>query len=171
MTRTSERMSPLEFKLWLEKRTARFAVEVFRLLDSLADSPSLRVISFQLGKSASSIGANYHEANRAESKDDFVHKLAIALKEASESAYWLEVLTGLKGDNTALVNLKNECSELRNLLQSIRTSVSRSTNRTTPTLSQSDNQTIRQSFRPTRQSDNFSVQPDSQTIRQPDNFL
>ena len=47
----------------------------------------------QLLKSGASIGANYRDANRAESKADLVHKLAIAEKEASETVYWLELMT------------------------------------------------------------------------------
>jgi four helix bundle protein len=46
----------------------------------------------QLLKSGTSIGANYREANRAESKADFIHKLAIVEKEASETLYWLELM-------------------------------------------------------------------------------
>ena len=80
---------------------------------------STKVIAHQLGKSASSIGANYHEANRSESRDDFVHKVAIAVKEANESYYWFKVLTGLYGTTERLEVLSKETGELRNLLQSI----------------------------------------------------
>ena len=80
---------------------------------------SVKVISYQLGKSASSIGANYHEANRAESKDDFIHKISIALKESNESCYWFKVLSGLFEDDEAIERLSNETNELRNVLQSI----------------------------------------------------
>ena len=91
-----ERMRPEEFRQWLEQRTRKFAVCVFRFLDALPVSVSSKVIGHQLGKSASSIGANYREATRAESRDDFVHKVSIALKEASESVYWLEILGDLR---------------------------------------------------------------------------
>jgi len=50
-------------------------------------------LGWLLLKSGTSIGANYRDANRAESKADFVHKLAIAEKEASETVYWLELMT------------------------------------------------------------------------------
>ena len=65
------------------------------------------------------IGANYHEANRSESRDDFVHKVAIAVKEANESCYWFKVLIGLCGSSEKLDVLAKETCELRNLLQSI----------------------------------------------------
>ena len=61
----------------------------------------------------------FNEANRSESRDDFVHKVAIAVKEANESCYWFKVLTGLCGSSERLEALSKETSELRNLLQSI----------------------------------------------------
>ena len=108
-----------EFREGLEERTARYAVEVFKYLRELPYDVSTKVIAHQLGKSASSIGANYHEANRAESRDDFAHKVAIAVKEANESCYWFKVLTGLCGNSERLEVLAKETHELRNLLQSI----------------------------------------------------
>ena len=108
-----------EFREGLEDRTARYAVEVFKYLRELPFDVSTKVIAYQLGKSASSIGANYHEANRSESRDDFAHKVAIAVKEANESCYWFKVLTGLCGSNERLEALTKETNELRNLLQSI----------------------------------------------------
>ena len=112
-------MTNSEFKKVLEERTARYAVEVFKYLRELPYDVSIKIITHQLGKSASSIGANYHEANRSESRDDFVHKVAIAVKEANESCYWFKVLTGLCGSSGRLESLTKETVELRNLLQSI----------------------------------------------------
>ena len=112
-------MTNAEFREVLEKRTTKFAVDVFRLLRKLPYDVSTKIISYQLGKSASSIGANYHEANRAESKDDFAHKLSISLKEANETVYWFEVISGLCGDCDEIKTLSQEASELRNLLQKI----------------------------------------------------
>ena len=108
-----------EFREALEDRTARCAVEVFKYLRELQYDVSIKVITHQLGKSASSIGANYHEANRSESRDDFAHKVAISVKEANESCYWFNVLTGLYGSNERLATLAKETCELRNLFQSI----------------------------------------------------
>ena len=112
-------MTNRDFREALEERTARYAVEVFKYLRELPYDVSTKVIAHQLGKSASSIGANYHEANRAESRDDFAHKVAIAVKEANESCYWFKVLTGLCGNSEWLEVLAKETHELRNLLQSI----------------------------------------------------
>ena len=112
-------MTNAEFRDWLEKRTTSFAVEVFKFLRTLPNDVSTKIISYQLGKCASSIGANYREANRAESKTDFTHKLAIALKESNEATYWFEVLSGLFEDNEEIVVLNKESREIRNLLQRI----------------------------------------------------
>ena len=112
-------MTNAEFRVVLEKRTTKFAVDVFRLLRKLPYDVSTKIISYQLGEAASSIGANYHEANRAESKDDFTHKLSISLKEANETVYWFGVISGLFGDSDELRALSQEAFELRNLLQRI----------------------------------------------------
>ena len=120
-----ERMDPVEFKQWLEARTRAFAVASLKFLDALPKKNSTKIVAFQLGKSATSIGANYREANRAESRVDFGHKLQIAMKEASESVYWLEVLSGLYPMHETIKTLEQEAIELRNLLQSISSSTRR----------------------------------------------
>ena len=66
-----------------------FALDVIKFTREL--SKSERHISNQLFRSGTSIGANVREAQNAESKADFIHKLKIAAKEADESAYWLEL--------------------------------------------------------------------------------
>jgi len=81
-----------EFKKELEVRTRRFAVNVLNALVQLPETRVFNVLVYQLSKSATSVGANYREANRAESKDDFIHKIGIVVKEASETVYWLEVI-------------------------------------------------------------------------------
>jgi four helix bundle protein len=86
-------MSNLEANRKLEERTLVFAVTVVRFVGGFDRCESAIVIGRQLLKSGTSIGSNYREANRAESRDDFVHKTAIVLKEASETDYWLELCT------------------------------------------------------------------------------
>ena len=112
-------MTNAEFREMLEGRTAAFAINVFKMLRKLPADVATRVIAYQLGKSASSIGANYHEANRAESREDFTHKIAIALKEANEGNYWFRVLEGLFGGEVEIGPLQKESLELRNIMQSI----------------------------------------------------
>ena len=103
----------------LELRTKDFSVAVFKLLDALPKRVSTQVVAFQLGKSASSIGANYREATRAESRADFSHKLQIALKESAESCYWLEILCDLYPMHKSFRKLSDDCVEIRNLFQTI----------------------------------------------------
>ena len=80
-------------KAELEQRTKGFSLNLIRFLQSLPKNYLGEALGRQLLKSGTSIGANYREANRAESKADFIHKLAIAEKEASETVYWLELMT------------------------------------------------------------------------------
>lgn len=115
--RTAE--EKLKFKQELETRTMKFAVSVFAYLDALPKAMSLKVISFQLGKSASSIGANYREANRGSSPADFANKIAIVLKECAESQYWLEVLSAVRPKNQGVEKLLSECKELLMIFQTI----------------------------------------------------
>ena len=119
----SERMDKEEFTRQLKTRTRAFAVAVFKLVDQMPKLPSTQVISFQLGKSASSIGANYREASRAESRADFVHKSGIVEKEADETLFWLEVLSDLYPTphalHEAIAPLLQESDELVRLFSSI----------------------------------------------------
>lgn len=78
-------------KTELEDRTKKFAVQIVKLIRTFPKTVDGFEAGRQLLKSGTSIGANYREANRAESKDDFIHKVGIAEKEASETAYWLEI--------------------------------------------------------------------------------
>jgi four helix bundle protein len=75
----------------LEARTKRFALSVIEFVGNLPRAKASDVIGYQLLKSGTSIGANYREANRAQSHDDFIHKVAICEKEAAETEYWLEL--------------------------------------------------------------------------------
>ncbi|MEO5719823.1 MAG: four helix bundle protein [Chthoniobacterales bacterium] len=76
----------------LEGRTKRFALAVITAVGQLKKSKASDVIGYQLLKSGTSIGANYREASRAQSHDDFIHKISICEKEAAETEYWLELL-------------------------------------------------------------------------------
>ena len=89
-------MTNSEFKSQLEQRTKRFAVDLLNWLATLPDNRVIGAATYQLAKSGTSVGANYREANKAESKGDFVHKIGIVEKEANETVYWLEVLLDSK---------------------------------------------------------------------------
>lgn len=124
-----------------------FAVRVFRLVDELPKGASTHVISFQLAKSASSMGANYSEATRAESGADFAHKIGIVEKESDETLFWMEVLSDLYPAPHAIRNsldpLFQEADELLRLFVSIKKGCTPATKQSrTPAISKSSNQTI-----------------------------
>ena len=86
----------------------------------LPNSYESKVIRNQITKSATSIGANYREANRSRSKADFKNKIRICESEASETQYWLEIISELNWikQNELESHLK-ECSELLAIFTSI----------------------------------------------------
>jgi four helix bundle protein len=79
-------------KTELETRTKEFALNLIDLVSRMPRNRAGDVVAKQLLRSGTSIGANYREANRAESKADFLHKLGISTKEAAETEYWLEMV-------------------------------------------------------------------------------
>ena len=97
----------------LELRTKRFALSVIKFASSLPRSPAADVLGRQLLRSATSIGANYREANRAVSRPDFANKIGTIQKEAAETQYWIELIieSGIS-DAAAASNLLKESSEL-----------------------------------------------------------
>lgn len=97
----------------LEKRTKAFALRIINYVTSLPKNKATDVIGYQLLKSGTSIGANYREANRAESRSDFKHKIGIVEKEASECQYWLEICHESDFGNTdEQTSLLKESAEL-----------------------------------------------------------
>ena len=101
-------------------KSKAFAVRVVRLCRYLREEKKEFVLSKQLLRCGTSIGANVHEAKYAQSTDDFISKNSIALKEAAETEYWLELLyetdylTKAEYDSIA-----EDCSELVRLLTAI----------------------------------------------------
>ena len=91
-----------------------FAVTIVKLCESIKGHHSL---VNQLERSATSIGANIHEANYAHGKADFIAKLQIALKECYETEYWLELF--VKSDilnRGTTIDLYNQCGTIRRIL-------------------------------------------------------
>ena len=76
----------------MKNRTKAFALRVLKLIEALPDSRSGRIIANQLGRSGTSVGANYRAACRAKSAADMIAKLAIVEEEADESGFWLEII-------------------------------------------------------------------------------
>ena len=107
-------------KTELEGRTLEFAVHLVAFVSQFSTTPAAAIIGRQLLRSGTSVGANYREANRAESRDDFIHKTGMAEKEAAETDYWLEICSrsGL-GDKAEARNLSGEARQLLAILTTI----------------------------------------------------
>src|SRR5215510_6043897 len=100
-------------RLELEKRTKQFALRIIKFAATLPVGRIGDVLKYQLVKAGTSVGANYREANRAESRNDFIHKIGIVEKEASECQYWLEICDEASyGEPTRRGWLLKECGEL-----------------------------------------------------------
>ncbi|MGB0370658.1 MAG: four helix bundle protein [Opitutales bacterium] len=104
----------------LKDRTLAFAVRIVRLSSALPEDREAEVIGKQVLRSGTSIGANYAEADSARSKAEFQAKLGIALMEAGETIYWLELLvrSGLIASDK-IEELRNEAKQLKVILGSI----------------------------------------------------
>ena len=103
----------------IKEKSFMFAVRIVNLCKILKQRNEF-VLSRQLLRSATSVGANTREALNAESKKDFIHKLQIAQKEADESIYWLELLHATEYLNDKeFSSLNNDAVELSKILKSI----------------------------------------------------
>ena len=105
----------------IQQRTLNFAVRVVKLCQFLHKQGGVgKVLSNQLIRSGTSIGANIREAQSAQSDRDFLHKLEIALKEARETEYWLIVLVEAEVIQESKVNaLKEESTAIIKILIAI----------------------------------------------------
>ena len=100
----------------LRSLSVDFSVQIINLVKLLKEQREL-IMSNQIGRSGTSIGANIHEAQYAHGKADFIAKLQIALKEASETGYWLELLLRTDYINeTQFKQLDDNCTRLRVIL-------------------------------------------------------
>ena len=90
----------------IRERTFRFAVRVLQAIRQLPDDPATRVVAYQLAKSATSVGANVEEADGAESKKDFRHKIALCRKEAKETKHWIRMIVRANPER------KDDCKKL-----------------------------------------------------------
>ena len=104
----------------LVKKSFKFAVRVVKLYKYLCNDKKEYILSKQLLRSGTSIGANINEAQDAQSKADFISKLSISLKEARESKYWIKLLkeTDYLSDKEA-DNILEDLIEVIKLLVSI----------------------------------------------------
>ena len=101
--RISHRDSDLSFE---------FAVAIVNLVDSVT-APKSSYMTYQLARAGTSVGANIHEAQYAQSKKDFIAKLEIALKESNETSYWLKLMYETKRiDLASYTNMPRNCAAI-----------------------------------------------------------
>ncbi len=103
-----------EFIEKMKVRTHKFAVDVILFCNSLKQCKASDVITYQLVKAATSVGANYRAACKARSQNEFFSKICIVAEEADESDYWLTMIrdTNLSGDKKELTRLLPEAEEI-----------------------------------------------------------
>ncbi|MGA9406190.1 MAG: four helix bundle protein [Bacteroidota bacterium] len=101
-------------------RSYRFALRILKMARQLPTKPDVRIISNQLLRSVTSIGANVEEAIGAYSKPEFTHRMSIALREARESHYWLRLMRDLEIVKASrFSSVINEAEEIKKILGAI----------------------------------------------------
>jgi four helix bundle protein len=108
-----------ERKFDIQERTFSFAVRMVKLVNRLPRTVAGLEIAKQVVRSATSIGANVDEADAAESKRDFIHKMGIAHKEARETRYWLRLIEASSLADEETQALTQESDELVRILYAI----------------------------------------------------
>ena len=102
----------------LEEKSLKFAIRIVNLYKYLIDEKKEFVMSKQVLRSGTSIVANIAEAQYAQSKADFLTKMHISLKEASETKFWLKLLYSTSYINDSHTSIMNDCDELLKILTS-----------------------------------------------------
>ena len=103
----------------LQKRLFQFSIDIIKEVRNLPNSKEYQVISYQILKSATSVGANYEEAQGAVSKADFANKVAISLKEIRETNYWIRIIIAIDNQKMNWAVLEKESNQLIKILGAI----------------------------------------------------
>lgn len=104
----------------IQEKSYNFALDIIRLVRIVQDQKREFILTKQLIRSGTSIGANVRETDSSESKADFIHKLAIAQKECTESMYWIELLKDSGYiDNMEFERIHPKAIEIMRLITSI----------------------------------------------------
>lgn len=104
----------------IKNKSFDFAIRIVKLYQYLCNEKKEFILSKQLLRSGTRIGAMVREAEHAESKNDFIHKFSIAQKEANESIYWLELLKATDYLNDKeFENISNDATSILKLITSI----------------------------------------------------
>jgi four helix bundle protein len=111
----------VEFK----KRTKQFTIDIISFVDTLIKTKASSVVTYQLLKSASSVGANYRAACRSRSKKEFYSKICIVVEEADESFFWIEIINEAKlSENKSEINrLLKEAEEILKVMSKAKKSL------------------------------------------------
>ena len=104
----------------IEKKSFDFAIRIVNLYKYLCKNKKEYVLSKQVLRSGTSIGANVSEAQQAQSKADFISKISIALKEATETNYWLRLLNATEYLSQSEINsILDDCIAIEKILTAI----------------------------------------------------
>lgn len=107
-------------KFDLKERTSNFGKSIISLVSNAVKNEVTRPLISQVVRSATSIGANYMEADGAESKKDFIHKISLCKKESKETMHWLDMFSATNSiDKNELRKLWREAHELTLIFSSI----------------------------------------------------
>lgn len=118
-------MTNAEFNEMFRKRTKTFAVGVLRFLTDVPYTNGTKILSYQLGKAATSVGANFRTFCRGRSKNEKFAKICIVVEEADESVYWLDLFVEMGyGDSDKLKWLSCEAIEILKVTSKIKSSLS-----------------------------------------------
>jgi four helix bundle protein len=119
-------MTNAEFNEIFRQRTKTFAIRALRLLADVPYNTGTKILGYQFGKSATSVGANFRAFCRGRSKKEKFSKICIVVEEADESQYWIELFmeTGY-GDMDELKWLSGEAMEILKVTSKIKTSMGR----------------------------------------------
>lgn len=108
-----------ESKSIIQSKSFAFAIRVVKLYQHLTVNSKEFVLSKQFLRSGTAVGALVREAQNAESKADFIHKLAIAQKECDETIYWLELMAETQYiDKPVFESMSNDANELLKMIRS-----------------------------------------------------
>jgi four helix bundle protein len=122
-------MTNEEFNEIFRNRTQQFAVNVLQFLQTIPFNTATRVMSFQLAKCATSVGANYRAFCRGRSKQEKFAKICIVVEEADECIYWLEIFKEMKiGEDAEIQSLLHEALEILKVTSKTKSSLAPSRN-------------------------------------------
>lgn len=116
-------MTNEEFNEFFRERTLKFALDILAFIGSLPFNAATKVMSYQLGKSGTSVGANYRAFCRGRSRNERFSKICIVVEEADESEYWLTIFSRTSyGEPSEKTRLLKESVEILKIASSIKNS-------------------------------------------------